>query len=742
MVDKEGNTYERSAILKWLETSQSSPITRNSLSLSDLVPNRAILDIIQNLPVADPLQSQRLPVPPPTVTSPNANKISKKMASTSIQDSFVHVSAPEVPLSLSFVDSHVLIDVHPPSSSTRSPNHIVLVVDVSGSMSSSASVKDGSSENSALSILDITKHAAKTVASILNPSDILSLVTFTDSASVIFEALAMTPENKKSAIAKIDALSPLRSTNIWDGLSAAMNIIKRHPTSNPTMSNVFLLTDGVPNIVPPRGHIPMLQRFLDENPSLSFTINTFGFGYSLDSELLLDLARVGNGNYSFIPDASFVGTVFIHAVSNVLATFGQNATISIEVPSQLMDSAKVLGSTQLPVSKTSWGFQVKAASLQYEQTRTVVIEVPGLKSAEGFSATLKYKDLEDTTSPTAVTTSTSRNVPPATDAKIHILRLKAVDAVMESVSKATNDTKPSNELLAPIITSLKDVNPAPPLLADVSGQMSEALSTFEYYRRWGRHYLRSISRAHALQNCTNFKDPGVQPYGSGALFTALRDECDKIFMSLPPPKPSRDPSAQRMSSAAYTRSYYNSSNPCFSPDSLVLMGDGSTKPCADIVFGDVLATDDGGTASVKLIVKTLTKDGKTDLVEFPNGLKSTPYHPVVNPSNGKWTFPRDIYPISENVECEAVYSYVLDTPLVSMIINGTTCIALGHGITGDPVASHPYLGTMAIVDDLEKCSDDSGLVTLNYGAMKRGEHNNTNTLIQGIIPERVITSAV
>merc|ERR1711998_347234 len=87
-------------------------------------------------------------------------------------------------------------------------------------------------------------------------------------------------------------------------------------------------------------------------------------------------------------------------------------------------------------------------------------------------------------------------------------------------------------------------------------------------------------------------DPGVQPYGSGALFTALRDECDKIFMSLPPPKPSRDPSAQRMSSAAYTRSYYNSSNPCFSPDSLVLMGDGSTKPCADIVFGDVLATDE------------------------------------------------------------------------------------------------------------------------------------------------------
>ena len=48
---------------------------------------------------------------------------------------------------------------------------------------------------------------------------------------------------------------------------------------------------------------------------LSCTINTFGFGYSLDSPLLGDLANHGGGMYNFIPDSGFVGTVFIKAIT-------------------------------------------------------------------------------------------------------------------------------------------------------------------------------------------------------------------------------------------------------------------------------------------------------------------------------------------------------------------------------------------------------------------------------------------
>ena len=44
------------------------------------------------------------------------------------------------------------------------------------------------------------------------------------------------------------------------------------------IKDVFFLTDGQPNAPPPRGHIPMLQRFQDKHPDCC-NINTYGFGY-------------------------------------------------------------------------------------------------------------------------------------------------------------------------------------------------------------------------------------------------------------------------------------------------------------------------------------------------------------------------------------------------------------------------------------------------------------------------------
>ena len=40
VIDKEGNSYERFAIVEWLSRSESSPITRNYLSMNDITPNR------------------------------------------------------------------------------------------------------------------------------------------------------------------------------------------------------------------------------------------------------------------------------------------------------------------------------------------------------------------------------------------------------------------------------------------------------------------------------------------------------------------------------------------------------------------------------------------------------------------------------------------------------------------------------------------------------------------------------
>ena len=75
---------------------------------------------------------------------------------------------------------------------------------------------------------------------------------------------------------------------------------------------------GVPNIVPPRGHVHMLERFSEthfKTSQIPCRIFTFGFGFDLDSKMLSEIATAGQGAYNYIPTAAMVGTVFVNAIS-------------------------------------------------------------------------------------------------------------------------------------------------------------------------------------------------------------------------------------------------------------------------------------------------------------------------------------------------------------------------------------------------------------------------------------------
>ena len=64
VVDPEGNTYERRAIEAWLERSQTSPITRTSLTASMLNSNRALRDAIESFRQMPGSPGARQPVAP------------------------------------------------------------------------------------------------------------------------------------------------------------------------------------------------------------------------------------------------------------------------------------------------------------------------------------------------------------------------------------------------------------------------------------------------------------------------------------------------------------------------------------------------------------------------------------------------------------------------------------------------------------------------------------------------------
>merc|ERR1719199_1327799 len=140
------------------------------------------------------------------------------------------------------------------------------------------------------------------------------------------------------------------------------------------------------------------------------------------------------------------------------------------------------------------------------------------------------------------------------------------------------------------------------LLEDMTGQTTEALSKVEWFTKWGVHYMPSLMFAHRLQQCNNFKDPGVQGYG-GSLFQEIRDEADDIFNNLPAPKPScqrrqyGSQSSTVLSMAAAPLSmaaYNNASSVCLDGASLVQLRDGGQRRIDELQSGDWVSTLDGG----------------------------------------------------------------------------------------------------------------------------------------------------
>jgi len=647
----------------------------------------------------------------------------------------------------------VLVRVQPLSQGSRTPTHVVCVVDVSGSMNTIAKVQDDSgntAESDGLTYLDVVKHATRTIIHTLGADDLFSLVSYSSQATVVLEAISMTDNGRKEATKATNNLRAQGQTNIWDGLHSGMELVRRNFENNPNHNgSVMLLTDGRPNVRPPRGEQTMLERYKDEHPNIRFTVNTFGFGYNLDSPLLIDLSAIGNGTYAFIPDSGFVGTVFVNSLSNTLSTMATNTVIALE-PVNGASISKIHGG--YPSTTTSWGAEVHLGSCNYGQSRDVVItlQVPNTDD-KYLEATLTYV----TTGSTDASRKTEdlAGISNGDEVDIQKFRCRFADTVRAAQAKcltgltnvkaaglpeATNDIEAFVDEIAN--STVAGEERVEGILKDLTGQVTEAFSKKDFFEKWGRHYLPSLINAHMMQLCNNFKDPGVQFYG-GELFKSVQTLADNIFLGLPPPVPSKPQQAQqrgggngrKQKAAAPVRMdrYMNRYGGCFDGYGWVQYADGSEQMVCNVKKGDRVLTSNNEFADVVCVIKTEIED-TYDLVKLPSGLNLTPFHPIR--VNGEWKFPIDVAPCTLQ-KCDAVYNFVLSNGHV-MVINGEEACTLGHGFTDNKVITHPYFGTQAIIEDLKGLQGWSrGLVVFQDNWLRLDSQTN---LLSGLKPSHEI----
>lgn len=719
---KGGHTYEKDQIERWLSTKSTSPMTQGPLTVSELSPNEFARRTIES--IRGMLKDEQF-------------KIKSKIAEVECKQFIDKLD--EITINNYCNDNSLFININTPVIITRPPVDIVLCLDVSGSMGTEATMKGQSGEtiSHGLSVLSLTKAAAKSVLYSLNDTDNISIVVYASLAEKIVENISCSPENKTLISQQIDELKTKDTTNIWDGIHTSFEILRTTSVES-KQKCVFLLTDGLPNVVPPRGHEAMIDRYFKQN-NFRCPVNCYGFGYQLDSELLSNITNVTGGDgFSFIPDSSLMGNIFIHGISNFLTTASNNCLLTVNLKEGVLFEDGT--TTKL----------IEINSLKYGQGKNIKLNLNTEPSVENFlevSLSVNDKNYMNNT----IIESDLNHI------NSQIFRYKFISIVSNCINLQKNGNKQEvRTQIERLCSECKgDLNILgnkfiQDLYIDLEGQVKEALNFTDegnrkdYYSKWGRHYLYSLVGAYKSELCNNFKDKGIQNF-SGELFETIRDRIDTIYNELPAPKPDIVHYSRRGGSRGYrgggemaqcdtsicssppmTMETYNSSdNMCCAHGSKIKLFDNSYKNVEDITKDDRVITIDNngnmGISEIECVVKSKCDNNLELLVEIGD-LKITPYHPIKY--DNRWCFPTSIG-FTEIIECPFVYSFVIKNRN-SVYINDIEFATLGHMYTG-LVIEHDYFGTNEVLNDLKKFETyNNGYVLLNKNMIHRD--NNTGSV--------------
>lgn len=312
---------------------------------------------------------------------------------------------------------------------------------------------------------------------------------------------------------------------------------------------MILLTDGQTadrNLV-----LPKMREARGTAERLPCTVSTFGFGYNIDSPLLVEMALEASGVYSFIPDAGFVGTVFVNHISNLLTTMALSAALVLAPEDGVAEIHEVYGGLNV-MDDGSGQKRIDLATIQYGQTKDVVVRM-SLKSPEDYlTARASFEIPGGTVEETELAEATATDRPDMEKVALERWRLCFAKAMEEAVATAGpggSEEKRAEafQLLSALAKEISDdaakgnyasTQYLMDLQTDLSGEATAAVADRAAFVKWGRHFLPSLMFAHRRQMCNNFKDPGVQHYG-GKMFQDIQQDADEKFNELPPPKPSR-----------------------------------------------------------------------------------------------------------------------------------------------------------------------------------------------------------
>jgi len=595
---------------------------------------------------------------------------------------------------VSYDNNHIILNA--PDNINRQRNcNIIFVIDISGSMDIIASPVNENGESDDLSRLNLACHSINTIIQSLEENDEVGIISFNNCAYTKLIMTKMNDNGKTLAKMVIDNLQAAGSTNIYDGLKKAFEMLET--VKNDNNNSIVLLTDGIANINPENGILNTLISNYDVTKMKPFSLNTFGFSYDINSELLKEIADNYNGIFGFIPECSMVGTVFVNFLANLLITHLINIKLEITYSDNTIETintgAILYGSSRDFILETDKN--IKSFDLYYKNDKIYYTLVPYVYNDDNYVNNKTRLSIIKIIKEYCLV----NNIYKDNDEIVKIL-----DNYYDSINKTYGTTNIFvknyiKDYIDPdVVYNNYGVN-------NNSAQIKLAISKKDYYNKWGKHYLTSLMYGYERQLCINFKDYGIQNFLTPT-FETTRNKIENIFCNIPPPTPKViRKTTTRINSM---ENYYRTDSVCFDGEGTVYMADNTSKLVKELKKDDEILTMNNKTAKIVCIIKQNIYSNAD--VCHVNGMYITPYHPIF--IYNKWSFPKDHFKIETKL-ISTLYNIVLDSNH-TILINFIPVITLGHDFKYNNVTKHEYFGSNKVIDDLKDFDGyNEGLIECN-----------------------------
>jgi Ca-activated chloride channel family protein len=256
----------------------------------------------------------------------------------------------------------------------RMPLNLALAIDRSGSMEGEP--------------LQYVRNACSQIIDLLEPTDVLTIVTFAEDVDVVVPARRVV--NRQLLKEHVSRILPGNTTNLYDAMVVAANQVAS-VASTGTVNRVLLLTDGEPT-AGIRDFASIVGQAAEQK-SRGITVTALGFGPEYNEELLAGIARRSGGNYYYITRPELLPEVFRSELMTMMNLAARGAKLRIK-PAKWNRVRQVYGHR---LNFAPDGVEVDLADLEQGSALTLLAEMDfGPRPGGEYRGAVVEVEFEDT----------------------------------------------------------------------------------------------------------------------------------------------------------------------------------------------------------------------------------------------------------------------------------------------------------------------------------------------------------